>query len=136
MTYCYGFASVVVHRSSWVFFSRTNGPIFPNLVCSICRTRRQEIVNSMTPTPREGNLVVKNVKLMYFLKNLLLYSGTWFRQTKCIAMMTMEGSTKIINFMTTRARVLLLERCHISHIMKMHFLFKIFFFIPDIDQTP
>ena len=31
------------------------GQSLPNLVCSICRVRRQEISNFMTPTPREGN---------------------------------------------------------------------------------
>ena len=30
-------------------------------------------------------------------------------------MMTREGSTKIVNFMTTKAVVLMLERSHISH---------------------
>ena len=34
------------------------------------------------------------------LKNLLLYSGAWFRQNKCIVIMTKEESTKIENFMT------------------------------------
>ena len=48
---------------------------------------------------RGGNFGVKSVKLMYFFKNLLLYSGVWFRQTKYIVMMTKEGSTKIVNFM-------------------------------------
>ena len=47
------------------------------------------------------------VKLMYFLKNnLLLYSGAWPKQTKCIVMMTKEESTKIVNFMTPGAGVL------------------------------
>ena len=53
----------------------------------------------MTPKPRGGNFGVKSIKSMYFLKNLL-YSGSWSIQTKCIVMMTKEGSTKIINFMT------------------------------------
>ena len=39
-------------------------------------------------------------------------------------MMTKEGSTKIVNFMTPGARVLVLGNGHISHIMKMHYLFK------------
>ena len=39
-------------------------------------------------------------------------------------MMTKEGSTKIVNFMTPGAGVLLLGRGHISHIMKMHYSFK------------
>ena len=42
--------------------------------------RKQEIVKLMTPTPRGSNFVVKRVKLMYFVENLLLYSR--FRQTK------------------------------------------------------
>ena len=61
---------------------------------------------------------------MYFLKNLLLYSGAWFRQTKCIVMMTKEGSTKIVTFMTPGAGVLVLRCGHISHIVKMHYFFK------------
>ena len=39
-------------------------------------------------------------------------------------MMTMEGSTKIVNFMTSGAGVLVLERGHISHIVKMHYFFN------------
>ena len=35
-----------------------------SLVCSICRVRRQEIVNFMTPVPRGGNFGVKSVKLI------------------------------------------------------------------------
>ena len=34
-----------------IFFSRTTGQSLPKLVCRICRVRRQEIVNFMTPTP-------------------------------------------------------------------------------------
>ena len=37
-------------------------------------------------------------------------------------MMIKEASTKIVNFMTPRAGVLLLGRGHISHIVKMHYL--------------
>ena len=39
-------------------------------------------------------------------------------------MMTKEGSTKIVNFMTPGAGVLLLGRGLISHIVKMHYFFK------------
>ena len=87
---------------------------------------RQEIVNFMTPSlpPRGGNFGVKNVKLMYFFKNLLLYPSAWFRQTKYIVMMTKEGSTKIVNFMTPGAGVLVLGHGHISHIVKMHYSYK------------
>ena len=59
-----------------------------------------------------GNFGVKSVKLMYFLKSLLLYSRAWFRQTKCIVIMIKKGSTKIVNFMTPGARVLVLGRGH------------------------
>ena len=79
---------------------------YPNLICSIYRVRRQEIINFMTPIPRGGNLGVKSVKFMYFLKDLLLYSRAWFRQTKCIIMMIKERSNKIVNFMTPGAGVL------------------------------
>ena len=61
---------------------------------------------------------------MYFLKNLLLYSGAWFKQTKCIVMMTKEGYTKIVNFMTPGAGVLGLGRGHITCLVKMHYCFK------------
>ena len=78
----------------------------------------------MTPTQRGGNFGVKSVKLMYFLKNLILYFQAFLRQTKYIVMMTKEGSTKIVNFMTPGAGVLVLGRGHISHIVKMLYSFK------------
>ena len=61
---------------------------------------------------------------MYFLKNLLLYSQALIRQTKYVVMMTKEGSTKILNFMTPGAGVLVLGRGHISYIVKLHYFFK------------
>ena len=63
-----------------------------------------KIVNFMTPTA--GVLVLGHghishiVKMHYSLKNLLLYSPAWMRQTQYIVMKTKEGSTQIINFMT------------------------------------
>ena len=39
-------------------------------------------------------------------------------------MMTKEGSTKIVNFITPGTGVLVLGRGHISHIVKMHYSFK------------
>ena len=92
------------------------GQTLPNLVCTIFRVRRQEIVNFMNPTPRGIHFGVKKCKIDVFLKNLL-YSWASFRQTKCIVIMTKERSTKIINFMTS-GRVLVLEHGH--HIVKMH----------------
>ena len=78
----------------------------------------------MTPNPRGGIFGVKSVKFMYFLKNLLFYSGGLFRQTKYIVIMTREGSTKIVNVMTSRTGVLVLGCGHISHIVKTHYFFK------------
>ena len=82
-------------------------------------------MNFMTPTTREGNSGVKSVKFMYFLKNLLLYSGACSRQNKCIVMITNEGSTQIVNFMTPGARVLMLGCGHISHIVNIFHSFNI-----------
>ena len=39
-------------------------------------------------------------------------------------MMTTERSTKIVNFMTPGAGVLVLGGGHISHIVKMHYFFN------------
>ena len=39
-------------------------------------------------------------------------------------MMTKEGSSKIVNFMTPGAGVLVLGCGHISHGVKMHYFFK------------
>ena len=61
---------------------------------------------------------------MYFLKNRLLCSQVLIRQTKYVVMMTKEGSTKIVNFMTLVVGVLVLGRGHISHRVKMHYFFK------------
>ena len=41
-------------------------------------------------------------------------------------MMTKEGSTKIVNFMTPRAGVLVLGRGHIAHKVKLYSFFKNF----------
>ena len=61
---------------------------------------------------------------MYFFKNLLLYSQALIRQTKYVVMMTKEGSTKIVNFMTPGAGVLVLGRGHISHYENALYFFK------------
>ena len=39
-------------------------------------------------------------------------------------MMTKEGSTKFVNFMTPKAGVLMQRRGHISHTVKMHYIFE------------
>ena len=67
----------------------------------------------MTPTPRAGDFGVKGIKFMYIIKHPLLYTGAWFRQTKCIVIMTRKGSTEIVNLMNPRSVVLVLRRDHI-----------------------
>ena len=76
---------------------------------------------------RLGNFGVKSVKLMYFFKDLFFHLGAWLRQTKCILMMTKEGSTKFVQFMTTGAGVLVLGRGHLYHLVKCIISLKIFF---------
>ena len=64
---------------------------------------------------------------MYFLKNFPLYSKVYLIEqlkTKYIVMMTNQRSTKIVTFMTPWARVLVLARGHIGHIVEMHFSYK------------
>ena len=51
-------------------------------------------------------------------------------------MMTKERSTKIVNFIASGARVLVLRLVHISGIVEMHYLFKkSSSLLPGIDQT-
>ena len=129
MTYCFGFASVVVRRAVCVVrrpltsSEELLGQSLPNLVCGICRVRRQEILNFITSTPRGGNFGVKSVKLMYFFKNLLLYSCASSRQTEYIVIMSKEASIKIVNFMTPGAGVPVMGVVIYGHIVKMHYFF-------------
>ena len=89
--------------------------------------RSTKIVNFMTTGT--GVLVLGRthishiVKIHYFFKNLFLYSQAQIRQTKYI-IMTNEGSTIILNFMTPGAGILVLGRGHINHILKMHYFYK------------
>ena len=69
----------------------------------------------MTPTPKGGNFGVKSVKLMYFFKNLLLYSKAQIRQIKYKAIMTKKGSARIVNFFTIGAGGLVLGCGYITH---------------------
>ena len=90
-----------------------------------------QIVNFMTPGEgflRKVVAICHFVKMHYSFKTLLLFSQTYIRQTKCIVMMTKEGCTKVVNCMTPKAEVLVLECGHISHILKMHYFFKILFY--------
>ena len=54
------------------------------------------------------------VKMQYFF-SFFVYTGAWIRQFKYTVIMTMEGSTKIVNFMTFSAAVLMLGCSHTSH---------------------
>ena len=72
-----------------------------------------EIVYSMTSC--QGLVLGRGhighiVKMYYFLRNMFLYSGARFRQTMCIVMMSKEGSTKKVNFMTLGTGVFVLGR--------------------------
>ena len=73
------------------------------------------------------NLGVKSVKLMYFLKNLLFYSGTWSIQYKCIGRVF-----QIVNFMTPGVGIVVQGRGHICYIVKMHFFFISSSLLPGI----
>ena len=67
---------------------------------------------------------------MYFFKNLLLYSGAYFKQNKRIIMMTKEGSPEIVNFITSGAGVLALGVANKTYSEKCIYPLKIFFFPP------
>ena len=59
--------SSVIRRALTSSSQELRGQSKSNLVCSVCKVRRQEIVNIMTPPhQREGNFGVKSVKLLYF----------------------------------------------------------------------
>ena len=86
-----------------------------------------KIVNIMTAGV--GVLLLKCGQISYvvkihdFFKNILLYSQAQIRQTECIAMMSKEGSTKIVNFMAPRAGILVLGRGHMEN-MQYFFSFS------------
>ena len=50
-------------------------------------------------------------------------------------MMSKEGSTKSETLMTAGAGVLVLDRDHTSHIVKMRYFFKKSSLLPGIEQT-
>ena len=71
-----GRPSSCVVRHTLASFQELMGQSLPNLVCSIIRIRRKEIVNFTPPPALSGDTFgEKGVKLMYFSKkNLTLYS--------------------------------------------------------------
>ena len=92
-----------------------------------------QIVNFMDPWGRGccagARLSINVVKMHYFFRILFLYSQAYFRQTESVPIMTEKGSTKIVNFKTPVAEVLVLGHGDISHIVKCIILLKIFFSI-------
>ena len=72
------------------------------------------------------------VKINYFHENLLVYSQAKIRHTEGIVMISKEESTKIVNFMTFRAGILVLESGQIRHIVKMHYFFKNIQFVSSL----
>ena len=82
-----------------------------------------KIVNFMNPGIEGSCAKVWSYKL-YSEKTLFLYSQVQIRQTEGIVMMSKEGSTNILNFMTPTTGILVLGCCQISHIMKMHYFCK------------
>ena len=70
------------------------------------------------------------VKMHHFFRNLLLCSQALIGQTKYIVMMTKEGSSKIVIFMTPWAGVFAQRRDHTSQIVESIFPIKIIFSTP------
>ena len=66
---------------------------------------------------------VKSVNLLYFFKQSSLLPGIDQANQLC-SNDKKEGFTKIVNFMTPGAGVLVLGRGHISHIVKMLYFFN------------
>ena len=64
------------------------------------------------------------LEMHYFFNNCGLYSQALIIQTKYKVMMSKEGSTKIVNFKTPWAGVLVLGHSHTSHIVKMYYFFQ------------
>ena len=62
--------------------------------------------------------------MQYSFYNFLFCSRVWIRKTKYLELVIKEGSTKIVNFITSGAEVLVLELGHIRHIVKLHYFFK------------
>ena len=125
VTYCIVLHCPLTSQALSVNILRT--PSMANLyqiwyvTCHICMVRRQKKIDFMTLTQRGDNFRVKTVKLMKFEKKILgIDQMNWEP-----VMMPNEDSTKIVNFMTHGAGVLVLGRDHTSYmyILKMHLFF-------------
>ena len=99
---------------NFLFYS---GGLFRQTKYIVIMTREGSTKIVIVMTSRTGVLVLgcghisHIVKTHYFFKNLI-YSHAWIRRTTYKVMMTKERSTKIVNFMTPRAGVLMLGRGH------------------------
>ena len=58
------------------------------------------------------------VNMYYILENLLLYSHIYLLKTKCMIIMSMKPSTKIVKFMTPGSGVQALGWGQYGHIVK------------------
>ena len=78
-----------------------------------------KIINFMTPSAEVLALrcghITHLMEILYFFKNLLLYSQAKIKRTKFIIMLTKVGSTIIVTFMTPWAGVLAHGRGHMSY---------------------
>ena len=89
-----------------------------------------KIVNFMTPGAGVFVLGCGHlshiVKMHYFFKksSSLLPGIDQTNHGRYIVLMTKEGSTEIVNFLTPGAGVLLIGRGHISFTIKTHYFFK------------
>ena len=83
-----------------------------------------KIVNFMATGA--GILVLRHGHIVYmqYFSHFLVYTGTRIRQIKYIVKMTNEGSTKVVNFMTHGARVLMLGHDHICHYRNYFLLYQ------------
>ena len=99
MTYCYGLLSILRHPTRMLTssFQELQGQSLPNLVCSICGVRKQEILNFITSSPKMREFWGKECKIDVFsLKIFLSSMGYGFRHIKNIVILIKEGSTKYI----------------------------------------
>ena len=143
-------AWVLVVGSVYICYIVKNHYFFKNLILFSKRQNRQskytgmmtnqgstKVVNFMTPSWIRGSLLGHGhlsqiVKIHYFFKNLLLYSKAQIRKTEGIVMMSEEESTKIVNFMTPRAGILVLGR---GLIVNMQYFFSSSCLHQGMDQT-
>ena len=65
-------------------------------------------------------------KMHLFFEHIILCSLAYIRQHNFIVLLK-DGSTKIVNIMTSATRALVLGHFHIGHIVTAHYFFEIVF---------